>query len=217
MAVTRPGDLTLIDTTRPFSFEFGQDFSQLTLHIPEQLLEGHLDRPTRPRPGSAPSTASVLPSGTRSPRSTQASSPRTRRPGSPTTPAGCSRSRLTSPSRPGRSASGTAGCSPRPWTTSTSTCGTPTCPPPAPRSASASRCACCTSCSPGANSATPRRSAVAGPSPGQARPRRPGPGGPADHRHRRRQRFRGRDTLPPRLPPGLRLHPRPATPPRIGP
>ena len=46
VAVTRPGDLTLIDTTRPFSFEFGQDFSQLTLHIPEQLLEGHLDRPT---------------------------------------------------------------------------------------------------------------------------------------------------------------------------
>ncbi|HEY3904741.1 MAG TPA: helix-turn-helix domain-containing protein [Streptosporangiaceae bacterium] len=46
VAVTRPGDLTLIDTTRPFSFEFGGDFSQLTLHIPEQLLEGHLDRPT---------------------------------------------------------------------------------------------------------------------------------------------------------------------------
>ncbi len=43
-AVTQPGDLTLIDTTRPFSFDFGGDFSQLTLHIPDELLHDHLER-----------------------------------------------------------------------------------------------------------------------------------------------------------------------------
>src|SRR5579859_6564341 len=37
-AVTEPGDLTLIDTTRPFAFQFGSDFQQLSLHIPEELL-----------------------------------------------------------------------------------------------------------------------------------------------------------------------------------
>jgi len=46
VAITQPGDLTLIDTARPFSFEFADDFSQLSLHIPEQLLETHLEQPT---------------------------------------------------------------------------------------------------------------------------------------------------------------------------
>jgi AraC family transcriptional activator of tynA and feaB len=46
VAVTQPGDLTLIDTTRPFSFEFGGDFSQLSLHVPDELLRSHLDRQT---------------------------------------------------------------------------------------------------------------------------------------------------------------------------
>src|SRR5712691_566104 len=46
VAVTQPGDLTLIDTARPFSFEFADDFSQLSLHIPDQLLETPLEQPT---------------------------------------------------------------------------------------------------------------------------------------------------------------------------
>lgn len=43
-AVTQPGDLTLIDTARPFSFEFGADFQQLSLHIPADLLVSDLER-----------------------------------------------------------------------------------------------------------------------------------------------------------------------------
>ncbi len=44
-AITQPGDLTLIDTARPFSFEFGADFQQLSLHIPETLLRSQMERP----------------------------------------------------------------------------------------------------------------------------------------------------------------------------
>ncbi|HET7017634.1 MAG TPA: helix-turn-helix domain-containing protein [Streptosporangiaceae bacterium] len=47
VAVTKPGDLTLIDTTRPFSFEFGDDFSQLSLHIPDELLRSQLEEQTQ--------------------------------------------------------------------------------------------------------------------------------------------------------------------------
>lgn len=44
VAVTHPGDLTLIDTARPFAFEFGADFQQLSLHIPDELLQPQLER-----------------------------------------------------------------------------------------------------------------------------------------------------------------------------
>jgi AraC-like DNA-binding protein len=47
VAVTHPGDLTLIDTSRPFAFEFGADFQQLSLHIPDDLLRSQLERPPR--------------------------------------------------------------------------------------------------------------------------------------------------------------------------
>lgn len=42
-AVTHPGDLTLIDTSRPFTFEFGADFQQLSLHLPGEVLRGQLE------------------------------------------------------------------------------------------------------------------------------------------------------------------------------
>ncbi len=45
VAVTHPGEITLIDTARPFAFEFADDFQQLSLHIPEELLLPHLERP----------------------------------------------------------------------------------------------------------------------------------------------------------------------------
>jgi AraC-like DNA-binding protein len=44
-AVTQPGDLTLVDTTRPFAFEFGADFQQISLHIPADLLPSPGERP----------------------------------------------------------------------------------------------------------------------------------------------------------------------------
>jgi len=46
-AITRPGDLTLIDTARPFAFEFDADFQQIALHIPERLLQSQLEQPVR--------------------------------------------------------------------------------------------------------------------------------------------------------------------------
>jgi AraC family transcriptional regulator, positive regulator of tynA and feaB len=54
-AVTKPGDLTLIDTARPFSFEFGANFQQLSLHIPADLLLSGLEQaaPTATRLGTA--------------------------------------------------------------------------------------------------------------------------------------------------------------------
>jgi AraC-like DNA-binding protein len=54
-AVTRPGDLTVIDTARPFSLEFGGDFQQLSLHIPADLLVSDLEQrvPTATRVGTA--------------------------------------------------------------------------------------------------------------------------------------------------------------------
>jgi len=45
VAVTHPGELTLIDTSKPFAFEFGDDFQQLSLHIPDDVLLPHLERP----------------------------------------------------------------------------------------------------------------------------------------------------------------------------
>lgn len=44
-AVTRPGDLTLIDTARSFSFEFRADFQQISLHIPHDVLRPQLTEP----------------------------------------------------------------------------------------------------------------------------------------------------------------------------
>jgi AraC family transcriptional activator of tynA and feaB len=45
-AVTRPGDLTVIDTAQPFTFHFDGDFQQLSLHIPAGALP---DVPTATR------------------------------------------------------------------------------------------------------------------------------------------------------------------------
>jgi AraC-like DNA-binding protein len=45
--VTRPGDLTVVDTTRPFTFEFSDDFRQLSLHIPDPLLSSQVGRGVR--------------------------------------------------------------------------------------------------------------------------------------------------------------------------
>lgn len=40
--VLRPGDLAMVDTTEPFSFEFDDDFRQITFFLPKQLLDGQL-------------------------------------------------------------------------------------------------------------------------------------------------------------------------------
>jgi AraC family transcriptional regulator, positive regulator of tynA and feaB len=47
VTIQRPGDLTVVDTTRPFTFEFTGDFRQLSLHLPEQLLETQMTGPLR--------------------------------------------------------------------------------------------------------------------------------------------------------------------------
>jgi AraC family transcriptional activator of tynA and feaB len=43
--VTQPGDLTVVDTSRPFAFEFSDDFQQLSFHMPQHLLETQLEQP----------------------------------------------------------------------------------------------------------------------------------------------------------------------------
>lgn len=43
--VLHPGDLTVIDTSRPFRFEFSDDFQQLSLHLPGRLLSEQVDGP----------------------------------------------------------------------------------------------------------------------------------------------------------------------------
>jgi AraC-like DNA-binding protein len=45
--VQRPGDLAVVDTSRPFSFEFSDDFQQLSLHLPGPVLAAQLDGPVR--------------------------------------------------------------------------------------------------------------------------------------------------------------------------
>jgi AraC family transcriptional regulator, positive regulator of tynA and feaB len=46
-AVTRPGDLTIVDTSHPFTFEFSDDFRQLSLHLPGALLPSQVEQPIR--------------------------------------------------------------------------------------------------------------------------------------------------------------------------
>jgi AraC-like DNA-binding protein len=43
-AVTQPGDLTVVDTERPFAFEFSDDFQQLSFYVPGQLLNPQLEQ-----------------------------------------------------------------------------------------------------------------------------------------------------------------------------
>jgi AraC family transcriptional activator of tynA and feaB len=45
--VTQPGDLTVVDTERPFAFEFSDDFAQLSFYVPGQLLDAQLEQPVR--------------------------------------------------------------------------------------------------------------------------------------------------------------------------
>lgn len=45
--IQRPGDIAVIDTSRPFAFEFGDDFVQLSLHLPAQVLMSQVDGPLR--------------------------------------------------------------------------------------------------------------------------------------------------------------------------
>jgi AraC family transcriptional regulator, positive regulator of tynA and feaB len=45
--VQHPGDIAVINTSRPFAFEFSDDFQQLSLHIPGQLLQAQLEQPIR--------------------------------------------------------------------------------------------------------------------------------------------------------------------------
>jgi AraC family transcriptional activator of tynA and feaB len=45
VAITGPGELTIIDKSRPFTLDFGEDYRQLSLHVPESLLQVQLDRP----------------------------------------------------------------------------------------------------------------------------------------------------------------------------
>jgi AraC family transcriptional regulator, positive regulator of tynA and feaB len=45
VAITGPGELTIIDKSRPFTLDFGDDYRQLSLHVPESLLQVQLDRP----------------------------------------------------------------------------------------------------------------------------------------------------------------------------
>nr|BFE63108.1 transcriptional regulator FeaR [Dactylosporangium thailandense] len=53
----RPGELGLVDTGRPFRFEFGSDFEQLSFFVPRTLLEGPVPTaaavPTRAGVGAA--------------------------------------------------------------------------------------------------------------------------------------------------------------------
>jgi AraC-like DNA-binding protein len=46
-AVTQPGDLTVVDTERPFAFELSDDFAQLSFYVPGQLLHPQLEQPVR--------------------------------------------------------------------------------------------------------------------------------------------------------------------------
>jgi AraC family transcriptional activator of tynA and feaB len=45
VAITGPGELTIIDKSQPFTLEFGDDYRQLSFHVPESLLRVQLDRP----------------------------------------------------------------------------------------------------------------------------------------------------------------------------
>jgi AraC family transcriptional activator of tynA and feaB len=45
--VTQPGDLAVVDTERPFAFEFSDDFAQLSFYVPGQLLDAQLEQPVR--------------------------------------------------------------------------------------------------------------------------------------------------------------------------
>jgi AraC-like DNA-binding protein len=45
--VQRPGDIAIVDTSRPFTFEFSDDFQQLSLHLPGRLLADQVDGPIR--------------------------------------------------------------------------------------------------------------------------------------------------------------------------
>ncbi len=45
--VLSPGDLALVDTTEPFSFNFRDDFRQLTFYLPKALFDAQLDTPLR--------------------------------------------------------------------------------------------------------------------------------------------------------------------------
>ena len=47
VAVTHPGDITVIDTAKPFAFEFRGDFRQLSLHLPGTLLPSQLEQPVK--------------------------------------------------------------------------------------------------------------------------------------------------------------------------
>jgi AraC-like DNA-binding protein len=41
--VLRPGDLAIVDTTQPFEFKFGGDFTQLSFYIPGELMHAQLE------------------------------------------------------------------------------------------------------------------------------------------------------------------------------
>ncbi|MEU4162887.1 helix-turn-helix domain-containing protein [Actinoplanes sp. NPDC026670] len=43
--VLRPGDLAVVDTGEPFTFEFGDDFRQLSFFVPEGLLQAQVSGP----------------------------------------------------------------------------------------------------------------------------------------------------------------------------
>jgi AraC-like DNA-binding protein len=45
--VLRPGDLAVVDTGAPFTFDFGADFRQLTFFLPGPLLETQMAAPVR--------------------------------------------------------------------------------------------------------------------------------------------------------------------------
>jgi AraC-like DNA-binding protein len=47
VTVQHPGDIAVVDTSRPFSFEFSDDFRQLSLCLPGELLPVQLERPVR--------------------------------------------------------------------------------------------------------------------------------------------------------------------------
>jgi AraC family transcriptional activator of tynA and feaB len=44
-AVTEPGDLSVVDTERPFTFELSDDFAQLSFYVPGELLDPQLEQP----------------------------------------------------------------------------------------------------------------------------------------------------------------------------
>ena len=180
-AVTRPGDLTVVDTERPFTFELSDDFAQLSFYVPGQLLHPQLEQPVV--------TATRIPTvsgvGAALRHTLQALEDDVPAAGRRQPPGGArGRPARGGPERPGlaRPTPGRApGAGAASWTprspTSPSTWPTTTCARPPPPPGWASRSASCTRSSPGTSGRSAPSCGGSGWSrPAATWPTRPGPG-----------------------------------------